>query len=95
MHKQVPTKIRSVIRTAITSFREGHVAKADVEKLLKKSFSNKTFQQVLLCVQGDLAKCDKIDLEKWRCGNATGYKGVTIVRGGRWPSEARRLARKH
>ena len=66
MHKQVPTKIRSVIRTAITSFRDGKVSKADVEKLLKKSFSNKTFQQVLLCVQGDLAKCDKIDLEKWR-----------------------------
>ena len=66
MHKQVPSKIRSVVRTAISSFRDGKVAKGDVEKLLKKSFSNKTFQQVLLCVQGDLAKCDKIDLEKWR-----------------------------
>ena len=66
MHSQVPTKIRSVIRTAISSFQSGNVAKADVEKILKKSFSNKTFQQVLLCAQGDLAKCEEVDLEKWR-----------------------------
>ena len=66
MKEKVPEKIRSVVRTAIESFGHGDVAKADVEKILRKSFANKTFQQVLLCAQGDLAKCEEVDLEKWR-----------------------------
>lgn len=66
MHSQVPDKIRSVIRTAIESFGHGNVKKEEVEKILRKSFANKTFQEVLLCAQGDLAKCESVDLEKWR-----------------------------
>ena len=62
----MPDKIRAVVRTAIESFGHGYVARADQEKILRKSFANKTFQQVLLCAQGDLAKCQEVDLEKWR-----------------------------
>ena len=58
--------MRSVIKTAITSFRDGKVGKGDVEKLLKKNFSDKTFDGILKCVQGDLDKCKKIDLDKWK-----------------------------
>ena len=54
----MPDKIRAVVRTAIESFGHANVAKADQEKILRKSFANKTFQQVLLCAQGDLAKCE-------------------------------------
>ena len=40
--------------------------KNDVQQLLKKNFSDKTFEMILKCVQGDLNKCNKIDLEKWK-----------------------------
>ena len=46
----MPTKIRSVIKDAITKFQDGNVSKADVSHLLSKSFSPKFFQDVLLCV---------------------------------------------
>ena len=65
MSQQMPTKIRAVIKDAITKFQDGNVSKADVSHLLSKSFSPKFFQDVLLCVQGDLNKCKKINLEKW------------------------------
>ena len=65
MSQQMPTKIRAVIKDAITKFQDGNVSKADVSHLLSKSFSPKFFQDVLLCVQGDLDKCKKINLEKW------------------------------
>ena len=65
MSQQMPTKIRAVIKDAITKFQDGNVSKADVSHLLSKSFSPKFFQDVLLCVQGDLSKCKKINLEKW------------------------------
>ena len=65
MSQQMPTKIRDVIKDAITKFQDGNVSKADVSHLLSKSFSPKFFQDVLLCVQGDLSKCKKINLEKW------------------------------
>ena len=61
----MPTKIRGVIKDAITKFQDGNVTKADVSHLLSKSFSPKFFQDILLCVQGDLSKCKKINLEKW------------------------------
>ena len=50
MSQQMPTKIRSVIKDAITKFQDGNVSKADVSHLLSKSFSPKFFQDVLLCV---------------------------------------------
>ena len=65
MSQQMPTKIRAVIKDAITKFQDGNVSKADVSHLLSKSFSPKFFDDVLLCVQGDLDKCKKINLEKW------------------------------
>ena len=65
MSQQMPTKIRAVIKDAITKFQDGNVTKADVSHLLSKSFSPKFFDDMLLCVQGDLAKCKKINLEKW------------------------------
>ena len=50
MNKQVPAKMRSVIKNAIASFRDGKVSKIDVENLLKKNFSDKTFDGILKCV---------------------------------------------
>ena len=63
MNKQVPAKMRAVIKAAITSFRDGKVEKGEVEHLLNKNFSDKVFDGILKCVQGDLEKCKKIDLE--------------------------------
>ena len=33
--------------------------------MLLKNFSDKTFNDILKCAQGDLDKCRKIDLERW------------------------------
>ena len=66
MNKQVPSKIRSIISNAITEFRSGKVSKTDIEHLLKHTFSDKTFDNILKCSQGDLNVCKKINLEKWK-----------------------------
>ena len=66
MNKEVPSKMRSVIKNAIASFRDGIVDKGDVQQMLKKNFSDKTFENILDCVQGNLHRCNKIDLDKWR-----------------------------
>ena len=66
MNKQVPAKMRSVIKTAITSFRDGRVGKGDVESLLNKHFSDKMLDGIFKCVQGDLEKCKRIDLDSWK-----------------------------
>lgn len=66
MNKEVPAKMRSVIKNAIESFRDGRVNKNEVESLLKKNFSDKTFDGILRCAQGDLDKCNKIDLDQWK-----------------------------
>ena len=66
MNKEVPAKMRSVIKNAIESFHDGRVSKNEVENLLKKNFSDKTFDGILRCAQGDLDKCNKIDLDQWK-----------------------------
>jgi len=62
----MPHKMRDIISEAILQFRDGVVSKKDVDTLLKKNFSDKTFQSILHCTQGDLAECKKIDLDKWK-----------------------------
>lgn len=52
------------------------MSKAEVEKLLKKNFSDKTFDGILKCAQGDLEKCNKIDLQQWK---DTAIKDVNAV----------------
>ena len=66
MNKEVPAKMRAVIKNAIHSFKDGKVSKSEIEALLKKNFSDKTFDGILKCAQGDLEKCNKIDLETWK-----------------------------
>lgn len=66
MNKEVPAKMRAVIKNAIHSFKDGKVSKSEIEALLKKNFSDKTFDGILKCAQGDLEKCNKIDLESWK-----------------------------
>ncbi len=34
--------------------------------MLKKNWSDKTFDLILKCTQGDLKACKKINLEKWK-----------------------------
>ena len=43
MEKQVPKRIREVIRQMIKQFREGTVSVKDCEKLLNVSFSDRMF----------------------------------------------------
>lgn len=66
MNKQVPSKIRSIVSNAILEFRSGKVGKGDIEHLLKHTFSDKTFDNMLKCSQGDLKVCKQINLEKWK-----------------------------
>jgi hypothetical protein len=66
MAKQVPQVIRSVLGKALMSFQDGKITRPEVNDILKKNFSDKTFDNILLCVQGDLERCKKIKLEAWR-----------------------------
>lgn len=65
MHKEMPSKIRSIVQNAIMQFKDGKVSRSQIDGLLRKHFSNKTFDNMLACVQGDLNKCKQVDLEKW------------------------------
>lgn len=49
MNKEVPAKMRAVIKNAIHSFKDGKVSKNEIEALLKKNFSDKTFDGILKC----------------------------------------------
>ena len=42
------------------------MSRNEVEHLLKKNWSDKTFDAILKCTQGDLKACKKINLEKWK-----------------------------
>ena len=66
MAKQVPQVIRTVLGKALMSFQDGKITRAEVNEILKKNFSDQTFDNILLCVQGNLEKCKKIKLETWR-----------------------------
>jgi len=66
MAKQVPQVIRSVLGKALMSFQDGKITRPEVNDILKKNFSDKTFDNILLCVQGDLERCKKIKLDAWR-----------------------------
>ena len=58
--------MRGVIRKTILAFQDGKVSKKEVGHLLRNHFSDKTFQDILQCAQGQLNKCKKIDLRKWQ-----------------------------
>lgn len=66
MNKEVPKKMREIIMSAITEFRNGKVSENDIHHLLKTAFSDETFGDLLKCSQGDLKICKKINLEKWK-----------------------------
>ena len=66
MNKELPKKMRSIILNAIVEFREGKVSDSDISHLLKTSFSDQTFSDLLKCSQGDLKTCKKINLDKWK-----------------------------
>ena len=40
--------------------------RTEINALLKKHFSDSQFDNILLCVQGDLERCKKINLENWK-----------------------------
>jgi len=48
------------------AFRNGKFGKEDVDKLLNKHFSDKVFEDILRCNQGELEFCKKINMQKWR-----------------------------
>lgn len=66
MRKQFPQNIRAVVQKAILSFRDGQIGRTEINALLKKHFSDSQFDNILLCVQGDLERCKKINLENWK-----------------------------
>ncbi len=66
MEKQMPSNMRSVIIDAITGFKEGDISKHDVSTLIHKYFSDKLFQDILKCDQGQLDYCQKINFKSWR-----------------------------
>ena len=66
MAKTWPRRSREVLKQMISKFQQGKVNRSEVEHLLKKNWSDKTFDAILKCTQGDLKACKKINLEKWK-----------------------------
>ena len=58
--------MREVIQHAIKEFQSGDSSQKDINDVLNKHFSDKTFQAILQCAQGDLSKCKKVDLNDWK-----------------------------
>ena len=49
MSKQVPAKMRSVIKDALERLSQCKTDENDVNHMLAKSFDNKTFKDILKC----------------------------------------------
>lgn len=64
--KDLPKVLREVIGKALMSFQDSKITRGEVNEILQKHFSDKTFDNILLCVQGDLTKCEQIKLEDWK-----------------------------
>lgn len=50
MAGKLPQMIRQVLGKALTRFQDGKVTRDEVNNILRKSFSDKTFDDVLLCI---------------------------------------------
>ena len=48
------------------SFQDGKATRGEINEILQKNFSDKTFDNILLCAQGDLERCKQIKLESWK-----------------------------
>lgn len=64
--KDLPRVLREVIGKALMSFQDSKITRSEVNEILQKNFSDKTFDNILLCVQGDLTRCEQIKLEAWK-----------------------------
>lgn len=64
--KDLPKVIREVVGKALMSFQDGKATRAEVNDVLQKNFSDKTFDRILQCAQGNLDMCKQIKLENWK-----------------------------
>lgn len=60
----------------------------EVNNILAKNFSDKTFDNVLLCIQGDLDKCKTVRLEQWKATAEQQIEETSLVAKTRAEKEA-------
>lgn len=66
MGSQIPQVIRDVLGRALVGFQDGTVTETEINDILQKNFSDKTFNNMMMCIQGDLEMCKKVKLEAWK-----------------------------